>query len=244
MYIEAEHIIRMPLQPPKRTPEGFYMAIEPSLSSPTVRWNAVSGAWECSSDMIAWCAAQRTTLLGELISHGNWFSRPPRREMLETLFTPWIQGGLFVCPTPVAPGAIISAVWSFDGILMSSKVISPVWSILSVQEESATSDTISLFDEAEGREIQFDEIETVKQAAPTKLKSREWEARKFIGKERVREARLKAQIARKIAKKEESRYYEQFGDPDDDESRMSVFDLTDSESESATGSEMVSVIAE
>ena len=96
--------------------------------------------------------------------------------------------------------------------------------------------------------MQCDEIETVKQATPTKLKIREWEARKFIGKERVREARLKAQIARKIAKKEESRYYEQFGDPDDDESRMSVFDLTDSESESdsesATGSEMVSAIAE
>jgi hypothetical protein len=140
---------------------------------------------------------------------------------------------MFVCPTPVAPGAIISAIWSFDGILMSSKVISPVLSILSVQEESAPhSDMISLFDEAEGREIQFDEIETEKQTAPTKLKSREWEARKFIGNERVREARLKAQIARKIAKKEESRYYEQFGDPDDDESRMSVFDLTDSESES------------
>jgi len=225
----------MPLQPPKRTPEGFYMAIVPPLSSPPVQWNAVSSAWECSSEVISWCATQRTTLLGELISHGNWFSRPPRREMLETLFAPWIQGGLFVveCPTPVAPGAIISAIWSFDGILMSSKVISPVWSILSVQEESAPhSDMISLFDEAEGREIQFEEIETEKQTAPTKLKSREWEARKFIGKERVREARLKAQIARKIAKKEESRYYEQFGDPDDDESRMSVFDLTESESES------------
>jgi len=203
------------------------------------------------------------------VSHGNWFSRPPRREVLEAMFTPWIgsnvsdgsDGRQFVCPTPILPEesqtAGCSASWVLEGILMTSKFISPVWSIAEIQNDPAIpSDTISLFEEdvdadvdadadadadAEGREIQFHEIETDVQTAPTKLKTREWEARKFLGKERVREARLKAQIAKRIAKKEESRYYEQFGDPDENESRISDFDLTDTDPDTDTesGSESV-----
>jgi hypothetical protein len=180
--------------------------------------------------------------------------------MLETLFSPWTQPVgtsdkiCFSCHTPTLPdhsqGMNLSATWGLKGITMNAKLISPVWSIVSVHEESSPpTDTITLFEEdadeeAEHREIQFHEIEMEKGsvAVPTKLKTREWDARKFVGKERVREARLKAQIAKRIAKKEESRYYEQFGDPDDGESRISEFDLTDSDSENE--SEFETAIAE
>lgn len=241
--IEARHIIRMPLQPPKRTPEGFYLGVDPYISTPSIRWN---GVWECNTEMVAWLSEQRMLLMNDLLSHGNWFSRPPRRETLDTLFAPWysISGeaveATFICPTPTLSDASPKkAIWKLDGILMSAKAITPVWSILSIQDE--VPDTITLFDDSEdgqSREIQFHEIETVLQSdsAPTKLRGREWEARKFIGKERVREARLKAQISKRIAKKEESRYYQQFGVPDDGESRMSDFDLTDSESGSDSSS--------
>lgn len=251
----------MPLQPPKRTPDGFHMAIDPAVSTPSSRWNPAAGKWECSPDMAIWLTTQRTILLGELVSHGNWFSRPPRREVLESMFTPWIGSNVsdgsderqFVCPTPILPEESqtvgCSATWVLEGILMTSKLISPVWSIVDIQNDPAIpSDTISLFEEdidvdadadAEGREIQFHEIETDVQTVPTKLKTREWEARKFLGKERVREARLKAQIAKRIAKKEESRYYEQFGDPDENESRISDFDLTDTDTDTESGSESV-----
>jgi len=235
----------MRLQPPKRTSEGFHLAIDP-LITPAVQWNPVALRWDCSSDMVSWITTQRSALVEELLVHKNWFSHPPRRETLDTLFVPWVitdkdsGESRFVCPLPtlqeVDNGANIRAEWSLDGILMTAKAISPVWSISSVTKDTPSSDTITLFEsnelEADGREIQFHEIESVIQSAPTKLKGREWEARKFVGKERVREARLKAQIARRIAKKEESRYYEQFGDPEDGESRISEFDLTDSDSDS------------
>jgi hypothetical protein len=224
------------------------MALDPIMITPPVLWNTVVSKWECSPEMSSWLSQQRTTIIGELISHGNWFSRPPRREMIEAMFSPWCASDAiqFVCPTPILPedsNGCVSAKWSLDGVIMSANSFSPVWSIHEIQGQP---DTITLLDDAErdvendgdSREIQFHEIETDKQTAPTKLKSREWEARKFLGKERVREARLKAQIAKRIAKKEESRYYEQFGVPDDNESRISDFDLTDSDSDSDSDSEL------
>lgn len=237
----------MRLQPPKRTSEGFHLAIDPMIT-PAVHWNPVALRWECSPEMVSWITAQRSALIDELLVHKNWFSHPPRRETLDTLFVPWAitdkdsGESRFVCALPILQetdnGTNIRAEWSLDGILMTAKAISPVWSLSSVVKDTP-SDTITLFEErtsneseTDGREIKFDEIESVIQSAPTKLKGREWEARKFVGKERVREARLKAQIARRIAKKEESRYYEQFGDPEDGESRISEFDLTDSDSDS------------
>jgi hypothetical protein len=107
-------------------------------------------------------------------------------------------------------------------------------------------DTISLFgdgdsdiDDGDGetvdgggetREIQLDDLEDAPAtAAPMRIRTREWEARKFMAKERVRETRLKAQIAAHLAHKEESRYYAQFGDLEDGESHFSEYDLTDDE---------------
>ena len=133
---------------------------------------------------------------------------------------------------------------------MSSTSIDPVWSVgTAIPDESL--DRISLFggggeeseDDGDGRlsvgsglrEIQIDDIEdapeTAGAAPPAQIRSREWEARKFLAKERVREARLKAQIARHLAAKEEERYYRQFGDPDDGESHFSDYDLSDTDTE-------------
>jgi hypothetical protein len=124
---------------------------------------------------------------------------------------------------------------------MSSTEISPVWSLSDVHKDEMV-DQISLFgdddkDEAataaetETREIQIDDIATASpaEAGPTMVRSREWESRKFLCKERVREARLKAQIAEHFAAKEEARYYAQFGELDDGESRFSDYDLSDAE---------------
>jgi len=130
---------------------------------------------------------------------------------------------------------------------MTSSSITPVWATTDVKEDE-TQDTISLFgdgdtvddsepeEEKETREILFDEIEDAPAAAaPTRLRNREWEAQKFMAKERVREFRLKAQIADRMAAREEARFYEKFGDLDDTESHFSEYDLTDEE-ESDAGS--------
>lgn len=239
------------------------------MVAPTQRWT--KSAWDApNTEWTAWADVTRKALLGELLSHGNWFSRPPRHDILDPLFSPWVSVNMqgtrgFFCKTPAIPGAegsSGSATWQLQGLIMSSTAIAPVWAIAD-HKEDVEQDTISLFggddddsasdgDDAdvgdiiahagaasETREIEIEEVDEVPPASGgmTHIRSREWEARKFLAKERVREARLKAQIAVRLARKEESRYYSQFGDLDDGESHFSDYDLTDDEAGSDTDGE-------
>jgi hypothetical protein len=286
----------MPLQPPKRTPAGFYLTLQPPVSSPETTWNA-NGRWvvpaandTSDNPWPAWAEAQRASLLGDLLSHGNWFSRPPRRDILDPLFTPWLARTMsgeqvFGCKLPDVPGPAGvggTAVWQLEGLLMSSTSIDPVWTLQDVHPNEDL-DRISLFgdvdtvdgddDENSGdetlfkrvsvgpqineigkaltstddetREIQLDEIAEAPDNGETfRIRSREWEARKFLAKERVREARLKAQIASRLADREEIRFYTQFGELDDGESRFSDYDLSDTEDEGAGDSDDIGEIWE
>ena len=56
-----------------------------------------------------------------------------------------------------------------------------------------------------------------------------------MAKERVREMRLKAQIADRIVAKEESRFIRIYGNLNDTESQFSDYDLTDNEDQSVEG---------
>lgn len=218
-------------------------------------------------EWMSWADRVRSELLGELMSHGTWFSRPPRHDVLDPLFSPWVTkhagGGLsFFCKGPGVPGVADSTPssgvthWILQGLIMSSTSIIPVWVLGELVKDDAP-DTISLFGDGETvdgsddesadkaadgdtREIQFDEIaDAPASAAPTRIRNREWEARKFLAKERVREARLKAQIAIHLARKEEARFFNQYGDLEDGESHFSDYDLTDDESGSDSEEETV-----
>lgn len=273
----------MPLQPPKRTAAGFYLALDPPVCAPETAWSA-EGKWILPKDIsnnpwLAWAETQRATLLGELLSHGNWFSRPPRREILDPLFTPWIARMMsgervFSCKLPDIPGPTGVggvAVWQLEGLLMTMTAVDPVWTLQDVRPDEDL-DRISLFgdvDTVDGddddndsgdetlfkrvsvgpstdghgvsaiaaaiadedtREINLDDIAPAPPDSETfRIRSREWETRKFLSKERVREARLKAQIATRLAEREETRFYTQFGELDDNESRFSDYDLSDAE---------------
>lgn len=240
----------MPLHPPKRTAAGYFLALQPPTITPPIRWTT-AGTWDLSGDVggiwRVWADEQRNTLLGELLSHGSWFSRPPRRDLLDPLFSPWVsQAATLSCHGPRSPGnggdeSSGSATWQLDGLLMTGSSIDPVWSISSANPDESL-DRISLFggDSDDGassvggsglREIQIEEIEDAPASPPAQIRSREWEARKFLAKERVREARLKAQIARHLAAKEEARYYRLFGELDDGESHFSEYDLSDTDSD-------------
>jgi hypothetical protein len=228
----------MTLQPPKRRTDGYYLAAQPPITSPRLACD-LSGCWTITTEWSDWATTVRDQLVGELVSHGNWFSRPPRRDLLEPLFAPWagkkMQGALeFFCQRPESPGSG-TATWILEGLVMSATSIVPVWKVSDFAE--IEQDTISLFgdgeEQEETREIQFDDIELESPAAPpTRMRNREWEARKFLAKERVREFRLKAQIADRLAAKEEARFQTTFGDLDDDESHFSEYDLTENEDSS------------
>jgi hypothetical protein len=232
------------LTAPKRTPEGYYLALTTPITTPPLAWTA-TGSWSIVPEWASWATEQRKRLLGELLSHGNWFSKPPRHEVLDPLFAPWASPLQFHCQTPASPGTEGStgtAVWALTGLVMTAKAITPLWTITNHQQDDAQ-DTISLFGEddegpQDTREIEIEEFDNAPPAEPTRIRSREWEARRFMSKERVREARLKSQIARHLAQKEESRFFRQFGDLDDAESHFSEYDLTDAEDDSdSSGSE-------
>lgn len=241
------------LQGPKKTPAGYYLALQPAISAPAVRW--VNNAWQLTQEWSEWAATLREALLQELVAHPTWFSRPPRQDILSPIFGPWSGTNMaghhvFTVDTPEVPGGSGEAVWELQGILMSSTAIKPVFAVISSQADP-DEDRISLFGdgetveadsepEPETREIQLEEIEMGSPAdtAPTRVRNREWEARKFLAKERVREARLKAQIAARLADKEERRFYAQFGELDDGESHFSEYDLTDEEGSAGSESEV------
>lgn len=253
------------LHGPKKTPAGYFLALQPAVAAPTTRWSA--GQWAApTEEWTAWATAERDRRLAELVAHPTWFSRPPRIELLSPLFGPWAGTNmagqrLFMTDTPPVPGDPRSgtAVWMLEGLLMSSTAIRPVWAMGEVTPDADAEDQISIFGDGETvdeededagrpgatdeetREIQLEEIAMSSPAegtGPMRIRNREWEARKFMAKERVREARLKAQIAERIAATEERRFYAQFGELDDGESHFSDYDLTEEEvSESGSGSE-------
>jgi hypothetical protein len=162
--------------------------------------------------------------------------------VIEPLFAPWVGkvGGetRIFC---TSPGQAASAVWNLTGLTMTTAAITPIWTLSDVEEQ----DTISLFgsgspepeseeEDQLTREIQFDDIASAPESSPTRMRNREWDAAKFMAKERVRESRLKAQIAEHLARKEEARFYAKYGDLEDSESRFSEYDLSDEEESAGT----------
>jgi hypothetical protein len=240
---------KMALTAPKKTAAGYYLAAIEPVVAPEIPYTT-DGMWTITPAWDSWATGLRGRLLDALLANPSWFSRTPRREILDPLFGPWsgltMQGELkFFCKTPDVPGNGNGgkAAWHFDGLLMTAAEIKPIFSIGSFTE-TPQDDKISLFGDGETvdgeetdettREIQLEEIEDASPAqsggAPTRIRNREWEARKFLAKERVREARLKAQIADRLAQKEEARFYAVYGDLDDGESHFSDYDLTDNSS--------------
>ena len=245
-------MLRMALQAPKKSAAGFFLALTPATASPKLQWDASSN-WAVTAEWSAWAARQRATLLETLLSNPKWFSKPPRREVLDPLFHAWDsktpQGApVFLCPPPEAPepSTTGTAAWQLEGLMMSSKAITPVWTLCQIAKDEVV-EAISLFDdgltvdssdsdqneESETREIHLEEVEEAEApaAAPTRIRSREWETKKFMAKERVREARMKAQIAARMAESEETRFFRIFGELDDAESNFSDYDISPSSSD-------------
>ena len=218
----------MPLQKPIKDASGYFICLNPPVISPPLSCEA--SIWMPTMAWCNWAEAQRASLIDELLANPNWFSKPPRRELLETMCSPWfgitLEGSrqIFSLPPPMTG----SAIWELTGLTMTAKLIAPRWKVTAIEHE-----TIPFFEtEDDEREISLEEIESAPPAVPTMIRNRDWETKKFMSKERVRESRLKAQLALRMAEAEEARHYKRYGDFEDDESHFSEYDLTDhSESE-------------
>jgi hypothetical protein len=119
-----------------------------------------------------------------------------------------------------------SSVWQVDEV---SKISMP-WT------QGSEDDELEEIDDS--REINIDV-----DSAPVKLnhhEDRNYLDRKFAAKERVKESRLKAQVAKKMAFREINFFFENFT-LDDDESTFSDYDLTDNEDDEYEEEEEVEV---
>jgi hypothetical protein len=169
-----------------------------------------------------------------MLSHGTWFKGTPRRDVLESIFIPWVpftmNGNLqFTCdpPTMDTPGGAGSGAWLLNAIKMSKEGIKPVWRLVDFTPDTED-DKISLFGDARSvnssdeREINFEDLPKSTATGPvTKIRDRTWDTRRMAAKDRVREAFLKVRIAEAMAHKEETRFISMFGELKDDESHFS-----------------------
>lgn len=208
------------------------------IKTPQIRYEKTN--WIPSAEMNEWSENIRERLIGELLSHGNWFTRPPRREIISSLFKPFVGRSMDKSLTFSTSARLFkqdcvygSGNWLLTELLMTSSGITPVWDVVDFVSDPED-DKISIFGDIETsdeKEITFDEIPSLDtpNEEPTVIRSKDWELKKFAAKERVREARLKAQIAERISQKEEEKYIKRFGELDEDESQFSEYDLTDDE---------------
>jgi hypothetical protein len=143
------------LSAPKKTAAGYYLAMTQPVPAPEVTYTD-EGVWETTTEWDTWATDLRTRLLDTLLTHPTWFSRTPRREVLDPLFGPWsgrtMQGALqFFCKLPNVPGTKGhggTVVLQLDGLLMNATEIVPIFSVASFTE-SKHEDQISLFGDGE-----------------------------------------------------------------------------------------------
>jgi hypothetical protein len=215
------------------------------VKSPRAQFN---GVWIPTVEWREWSDKKRAELLGELLSHGTWFKGTPRRDVLESLFPPWVglsmSGALqFSCAAPSIPEKDGSGAWELQAITIASSGIKPVWTLVDFTPDPED-DKVSLFGEAltaecsssdsegEDREIRIEDIPEATGSGNepiTRIRNRTWNAQRYAAKASVREAYLKMRIAEVLAQKEEARFIKHFGQLNDDESQFSDYDLTDGE---------------
>jgi hypothetical protein len=228
----------MKLTSPERTSDGFKMTFSEPSVIPNIAFDGTN--WLATSDVSQSMDVVRAALLKLLLeSRDTLFKSSPTQKTLELLLMPWVviddKGNYaFKCamplPTTVGKGAV-----ELSGILIKRDGILPLWTIKSYTENTPVVD----FDweetpESELREVTLFESEPSDSSNVLKLNTdEEYNTRKFAAKERVKEARLKAILARRAAEVETNRYYTEFnfGDNESTFSEYDISDLSENEAE-------------
>jgi hypothetical protein len=225
----------MKLVSPERTAEGFRLSCSepgstPSLAFDTLKW-VVTTEWMRATDVL------RTKVLAALFeARSTLFKTSPSQKTLELLLSPWVviddDGSYRInceLPLPTSTKAGLGSI-ELTGILIKRDGILPIWTLKSYAENTPVVDFD--WDEAPA-ETELREVTLFETAAVTddsqvmQLRTDdEYNTRKFAAKERVKEARLKAILARRAAEVETTRYYNEFNFGDN-ESTFSEYDISD-----------------
>lgn len=228
----------------ERISDGYKLTFSEPLDTPELTFDGTS--WTITQEWMRATDSLRVKVITLLYnSRTSLFKNSPSQQTLEKLLTPWTvitdSGDLeFNCVLPKpestkdGKGKIV-----VNGLTIRQSGISPTWVITSYTEntpvvefnwaeDSEKAETVPVL-ETELREITLIESEVPTDETEDTLRlntDSEYNARKFAAKERVKEARLKAILARRAAEVETNRYYNDFAVPDN-ESSFSEYDISD-----------------
>jgi len=225
----------------ERVSDGYKITFSESFDTPELSYDGenwvLTNVWMRGTDSLR---AKIVTLLYN--SRANLFKNSPSQKTLENLLIPWVvinDSGdmLFNCTLPKpdstkdGKGNVV-----VNGLFIKQSGITPIWQIKAYTEntpvvefdwnEPLESNTVP---ESEFREISLIESEVPAEETNDTLHlntDEEYNARKFAAKERVKESRLKAILARRSAEVETQRYYNEFS-VGDNESSFSEYDISD-----------------
>jgi hypothetical protein len=238
----------MKLQAPQRLPNGYRIPLSENQVTPSLSFNGsewqVTPEWMRATDTIR---SLIVTLLYE--QKDTLFKTSPTIKTLENLFTPWVvidpQNNISLkCDLPLpesmkdGSGVLELTAIAFIKKEKGSEIL-PVWALQSYTENTPVVDLEIEELESECREITLIEAEVPLDDSPDTFQlntDEEYNARKFAAKERVKEARLKAILARRAAEVETSRYFNDFN-INDEESTFSEYDISDFSEDETDGEE-------
>lgn len=225
----------MKLLAPERTAEGYKLGFSESAITPELSFDGTN--WIVSTEWMRATDALRLRVLGLLFEARNsLFKTSPSQKTLELLLTPWVVidvSGTYTikCQLPLPESQKNGkGVLGLVGVLIKRDVILPLWAIQMYTENTPVVD----FDwdetspDTELREVTLFESESTSDGAQVihLQTDEEYTTRKFVAKERVKEARLKAILARRAAEVETNRYFNEFSFADN-ESTFSEYDISD-----------------
>lgn len=227
----------MKLSSPEPLPDGFKLKISEPLETSELTYD-VSG-WQVNSEWMRVTDTLRARVLSKLYeSRATLFKVPPTQKILENLFSPWVvlnsESKLqFKCELPDVPTQNSGkGVLELSGISIKKSGIVPIWNVKSYSENTPVVDfdwDDSVDVENELREVTLLESEVPAESNGDTLQlhtDEDYSIRKFAAKERVKECRLKAILARRAAEVETQRYFNEFN-INDAESTFSEYDISD-----------------
>lgn len=226
----------------ERIPDGYKLTFSEVLKTPELSYDGSN--WVFRDEWMQTTDSLRESVVTLLYDNrASLFKNSPSQKTLENLLTPWLvitEDGSkkWNCDLP-KPESSKEGKGHLDinGLTIKKGGITPTWVIRAYDEitpvvEFDWNETASA-GETELREITLIESEVPSEGTDATLRlntDEEYNARKFAAKERVKEARLKAILARRAAEVETTRYYNEFS-TGDNESSFSEYDISDFEEE-------------
>lgn len=224
----------------ERIEDGYKLTFSEPLETSELEYDGSS--WQVTQEWMKQTDSLRGTLVTLLYnSRATLFKTSPSQKTLENLLLPMTVvndvGELsLVCQLPSPGPTAGKGKPVINGLLIKKAGITPTWAVRTYSENTPVvefdwNEAGSATTESELREITLIESEDAGADAPLRLNTdEEYNARKFAAKERVKEARLKAILARRAAEVETTRYYNDYT-TGENESTFSEYDISDFDEE-------------